>query len=921
MRPLNLKMSAFGPYAGCVEIPMSELGETGLYLITGDTGAGKTTIFDAICFALYGEASGPNRENWMLNSKYAAEGTPTVVELTFLHAGKEYKVCRNTDYERPAKRGGGKTSEPADATLTMPDGQVINKISNVNAKIREILGLDRGQFLQITMIAQGDFQKLITSETKERMEIFRKLFHTENYLTLQTSLQSECKSVKDRLDISRRSISQYIEGIQTDEDDEFAPEVAKAREGKETIEEVLILLDRIIDRDSAHEDKLDEELNDINSHLGKVNNILGAASALEAAKAALEAAKTAIEAEKPRTEELRKARDEAKEKLAEKESLTEEANKIEAIFPTYEAIDKLAAESAVIKDRVAEKTEKFEALIKEREGKEAELSAMKEEYSLIKDSSAEAEKARNVFEKLTGEVSELRELSGELKKYSDASSDLEKAQKDYIAKNDSFTNLNSIYESMEQAYLDGQAGILAGKLEEGKPCPVCGSSSHPHPAHTAGNVPSEAELEKAKEDAAKARKIREESSAEVSGMIKALEERKASLTRSVKKLMDIEDVQAAALTIDGVTEEREGKVREAEAELKKQQAKTARKTELETLMPELESKLTGIADQAEELKTAVASDTSALEAKTAQLTDMRGGLKYENLSAARSACDSLRNKAASIRKAYEAAEEALKKQNDAVTKLTAEAESNEKTIKESVPVDAAAAEEEKLRLTEAQTECINRKNTLSSRLSANRNTKNEVARKSAELSDIEKKYGWLSALADTAGGKLTGKYKVMLETYIQMTYFERIIRRANLRLMAMSSGQYELIRMKEASNARSQSGLDLGIVDHYNGTERSVKSLSGGELFMASLSLALGMSDEIQALSGGIRVDTLFVDEGFGSLSLEKLDSTYRALVSLTEGNRLVGIISHVADLKERIDKQIVVTKSVTGGSTASILL
>ena len=234
MRPLNLKMSAFGPYAGHVEIPMSDLGETGLYLITGDTGAGKTTIFDAICYALYGEASGPNRENSMLNSKYAEEGTPTEVELVFLHAGKEYKVCRNTDYERPAKRGGGKTMEPADASLIMPDGEVIYKIANVNAKIREILGLDREQFLQITMIAQGDFLKLITAETKDRMEIFRKLFHTENYLTLQTKLQSECKNVKDRLDISRRSIEQYIEGIQTDEDDEFAPEVTKAREGKES---------------------------------------------------------------------------------------------------------------------------------------------------------------------------------------------------------------------------------------------------------------------------------------------------------------------------------------------------------------------------------------------------------------------------------------------------------------------------------------------------------------------------------------------------------------------------------------------------------------------------------------------------------------------------------------------------------------
>ncbi|MBO4899641.1 MAG: SMC family ATPase [Lachnospiraceae bacterium] len=921
MRPLNLKMSAFGPYAGCVEMPMSDLGETGLYLITGDTGAGKTTIFDAICFALYGDASGPNRQPWMLRSKYAEEGTATKVELTFLHAGKEYTVCRNTEYERQAKRGGGTTWEPADANLTMPNGDVISKISNVNDKIKEIIGLDREQFLQITMIAQGDFLKLITAETKDRMEIFRKLFHTENYQTLQNRLQNECGEVKKQLDISRRSINQYIDGIQTGEDDEFTPEVQKAREGRETTEEVLILLDRITDRDRACEDKLDEELSGINASLGEVNKVLGAAATLAAAKVALEKAKAALETEKPRVEELRKARDVAREKLAEKDSLTEEANKIEAIFTTYEAIDKLAEEIGVIKERAAKNSEKHEALVKAVDAKTTEQTAIKEEYSQIKDSSAEVEKAKSVFEKLTEEVSALRELSGELTAYSKALEALEKARADYISKDDAFKKINASYESMEQAYLDGQAGILAGKLEEGMPCPVCGSTSHPSPAHAAENVPSEAELEQAKTDAAEARRIREESSAEVNGQIKALEERKASLTKNVKKLLDTEDVEKAASTIEGVIEEREAKVREAEAELKTLEAKTARKTELETLMPALESEIKDLAKQTEELNATVASDTSALEAKDKQLADMRGGLKYENLSAAEEACGSLKAKAAAIQKEYDNAEDALKKQNETVVKLEAEAASNEKTIMESVPVDTEAAKEEEQRLTQAQSGCIERKNALVSRLNANGDIKKAITLKSAELSNIEKKYSWLSALADTAGGKLAGKNKVMLETYIQMSYFERIIRRANLRLMTMSSGQYELIRMKEASNARSQSGLDLGVVDHYNGTERSVKSLSGGESFMASLSLALGMSDEIQALSGGIQVDTLFVDEGFGSLSQESLDKAYRALVSLTEGNRLVGIISHVADLKDRIDKQIVVTKAITGGSSARIQL
>ena len=188
------------------------------------------------------------------------------------------------------------------------------------------------------------------------------------------------------------------------------------------------------------------------------------------------------------------------------------------------------------------------------------------------------------------------------------------------------------------------------------------------------------------------------------------------------------------------------------------------------------------------------------------------------------------------------------------------------------------------------------------------------------MAEVERKLQWVKALADTANGKLSGKDKIMLETYIQTTYFDRIIRRANLRLITMSSGQYELIRLKEADNAKSQSGLDLGVIDHYNGSRRSVKTLSGGESFMASLSLALGLSDEVQSSAGGIRIDTMFVDEGFGSLDPEALDMAYKALAGLIEGNRLVGIISHVADLKDRIDRQIVVTKEKSGGSRIEII-
>ena len=262
----------------------------------------------------------------------------------------------------------------------------------------------------------------------------------------------------------------------------------------------------------------------------------------------------------------------------------------------------------------------------------------------------------------------------------------------------------------------------------------------------------------------------------------------------------------------------------------------------------------------------------------------------------------------------------MKKQNEIIVGLKSQIESLTKAVSAKKAVDLDGLREQQNELNQKQRDCIKDGKTVESRIRINEEIRTNIIRKTSDIAEISKKLQWMRALSDTANGKLTGKEKIMLETYIQMTYFDRIIDRANLRLMTMSSGQYELIRMKEAANAKSQSGLDLGVIDHYNGSERSVKTLSGGESFMASLSLALGLSDEVQSSAGGIQVDTLFVDEGFGSLDSETLEQAYRALAGLTEGNRLVGIISHVADLKERIDKQIVVTKAKSGGSSAKII-
>ena len=243
-----------------------------------------------------------------------------------------------------------------------------------------------------------------------------------------------------------------------------------------------------------------------------------------------------------------------------------------------------------------------------------------------------------------------------------------------------------------------------------------------------------------------------------------------------------------------------------------------------------------------------------------------------------------------------------------------------KQLEDTTAIDMDALSQKKAALTAQKAECLKEQKAIHNRLTTNRSCGKSIRKKSTELAALEEKQKWMRALSDTANGSVKGKERIMLETYIQTTYFDRIVARANVRLMKMTGGQYDLKRRKTAENMRSQSGLELDVIDHYNGTERSVKTLSGGESFQASLALALGLSDEVQ-MSTGIQLDTLFVDEGFGSLDPESLNQAYHTLAGLTEGNRLVGIISHVAELKERIDKQIVVTKEKCGGSNAHIVV
>ena len=878
MRPLNLIMSAFGPYAGEETIDFEKLGKSGLYLITGDTGAGKTTIFDAITFALYGEASGNNREAAMLRSKYADPDRPTFVTLTFSYAGKQYTVTRKPEYEKAKSRGTGTTKKAAEAELICPDGRSVTKQREVTAAIQNILGIDRNQFSQIAMIAQGDFLRLLLAETKDRQAIFREIFHTGYYQVFQERLKDDVRELSRECENERRSIRQYISGMKCAAGDLYAEKIRKAQAGELPTEEVMELLDGLIGKDTERLEQCGDRLSGLDAELGILNANLGRAEELEKAEQTLEKTRAELEKAAEKQKTLDAAFDEAVARQPEADRFAAEAAALETLLPEYDAREKTllerrnaelqlkAEKKALEKDNEALNTNTRQTEQLQAERKTLETAGAQREALLREKDSVEA-KGKQIADAL-----KTLDAADRLK------AELRVSQRNYLAAQEKYDAAQQRYDDMNRAFLSEQAGILAQTLRAGEACPVCGATVHPHPAELSEAAPTESQLKQAKMEADRCRRTAEQVSSEAGSLLGQEGTTRKELNRKAAELwpeLPPEQIREAA--------ERERKtLRERYAELSAavtaEEKKLKRKAELEELIPQTEKEQQRLQESMQRCRERI----TACETKIRQWDELL--------------------QQAEEKLPFPSKEEANRK----LTRL----KGAQQRIREAL---TGAEEEEKQELSRLNADLL-------LRLNANRTARSGILKQGAELEQLENKLTWLKALSDTANGTVSGKERIMLETYVQTSFFDRMIARANTRFFIMSGGQYELKRRDVADNLRSQSGLELSVIDHYNSTERSVKTLSGGESFKASLSLALGLSDEIQSSAGGIQLDTMFVDEGFGSLDEESLEQAMKALSGLTESNRLVGIISHVSELKERIDRQIVVKKDRSGGSHAEII-
>ncbi len=1096
MKPLQLTMSAFGPYAGRTEIDFEKIGKQGLFLITGDTGAGKTTIFDAITFALYGEASGAVREATLFRSKYAQDDVGTYVKLTFLYKGEIYTVRRNPEYLRKKERGSGFTSQKADAELIYPDErQPVTKTKEVTKAVTELLGLDYNQFTQIAMIAQGDFQKLLLAGTAQRSEIFRQIFHTEIYRDIQMRFREEERRCWKEYDRLKGSMMQYLDGVIPYEESLYRDSFFELKKEKYegNVEKTLEMLLSIIGEIEEKQKELAESGAVLKSELEAQNQLLGKVQQQETLKKSLKENQEIYKSQEeqlPAMEKLIQNRVQWEGQIKElEENLRAGKERMEFHYRCKELKDKIDLLKKRIETNLDEQMNLEEIqkdLRKKEEQYRVEMESLKnldvqreillqrqkelesgiktiEEYIHAEKSCQQYEQKwiqagdivrirEEEYERMYQEqekvkdvplfLSELRrkkdlqerekekqyQMVKQLDRMKQLAEDTCKARESYWKAVNERNQIRQEYQKKEQMFLDAQAGVLARRLEAGKACPVCGSLEHPNPASVAEYVPDEKILKKEKEyltemerrvehlsavaksktdqmteagkicieelvsyfekkhktnrkldesqewnvpdfweafakewkkilnleifhlkkqmedtkqqilkkseeeaqyrrilnllprlskDTEEAKRNLQESEKSFSLAKGRLEEKRKQIEKTVVQIVLKEQQKAVQIKdlLSRFKEEQE----EWNRQLKENNQKILRKKELEQFLLTIEEgknkneqNLQNLRIQKEKYAAEKINLIERLEETKSQLNDETLTQLEDFLKEERKKRNTLETQIEDAVK--EQRQWQLKKDRAAAAVMALEeqlAERFEGTIEELCRKKEELETKEQILLAQERH--------LFALLKNNRDIYDNVKRKQEEIIRVEKRYIWIKNLADTAGGTLTGKQKVELETYVQMAYMDKILRRANLRLLTMSGGQYELKRQEEGGNRREKAGLELDIIDHYNGTIRSVKTLSGGEIFKASLSLALGLSDEIQARAGGVQLDAMFIDEGFGSLDEESLSQAMKVLLGLADGKRMVGIISHVAELKDKIENKIVITKYRNSDGVGSI--
>lgn len=923
MKPLKLTMSAFGSYAGKNVIDFTGQ-QQGIFLITGDTGAGKTTIFDAITYALYNQTSGGERNGNMMRSQYAQPETETYVELEFLYRGQTYRVCRNPDYKITKTLKNGKIREqkvPHSVELTLPDGTVFPEKKNAtDAKIIEILGLTADQFSQIVMIAQGDFLKLLYTKSDERKMIFSKLFRTDIYWKIQENLRRKSMEMDERIQENDRAFEQEKSRIILLPESEELP-----------LDE---LVERLRERlkDALKEQNLRranvEELNKKITKYEEINKLFVSLEKIRQTGKELEARQAES---KERRQQIENALKADKVLVAEQQNLRQQ-----------QEVEQSAQAIAKMTETLANNQEMFETLKTQQQEAEAKqkreaadiqkkMLALEQSfpsYEALQNARSEEQQAKKVWEDL-GKTSE---ESFHKKKAGIAALKEQQKQQEQIVeqtkKNWEQTSLSASesakhYEHMYEAFLKEQAGILAENLSAGCPCPVCGSTVHPDPAKLSDHAVTELEVEQAKKTRAAEEEKRdlayaafEAEKTEKQKLAQAVEKEEADfvLAQTIAK-QQRKEAEQNYVSLQKIAEQiREKLVYPSLAEAKKQYA--AMQKALEAAEQEIERKRQKVSELAETMNTLKGQKLAEeenqktakkLAAKTekeyAKLLEKSGFVSEETYHLA-ILPERSRSKLEREEKEYES--QCLRQQSEQKLlekQVSGKTYTDTTELNERLKVEKQALKEAEKTYMELHTAYENDRAVLQ-----NCAVYLEKGKKMESEDQV------IKSLSKTANGRLSGSAKIDFETYIQRQYFKQIIHEANKRLLTMSNHQF-ILKLKEEANTgrKTNEGLDLSVYSLVTDSERDVKTLSGGESFLAALAMALGLSDIVERSAGAIHPDMMFIDEGFGSLDAQSRQQAIEVLGELAGDSRMVGIISHVTELKEQIDRKLVVSRTDKG--------
>ena len=1033
MRPIKLTISAFGPYASKQVIDFEELKGRNIFVISGKTGAGKTTIFDAISYALYGEASGESRETDSLRSHFADDNTETYVELEFELRGEKYTVNRVPKQKKKKARGEGYTEKSADATLTLPDGKIITKVKNVTDKIIEILGITREQFKQIVMLAQGEFKKLLLADSVEREGIFRKIFNTYDFEKIQAELKDKAANLSKNRTKSKHEMEINLKNIKGEHDiviDEYVdfPLVIEKlkdllerdnniyktlnEEGKEVDNNLQVknqekaiieTNNNLIKEKEIITKALEELLSKEDEYKNKSKTIIDGKNAKEVKYIEDKLIETTkkltkreedynlslknIDSLKLKQEEANKLLQIEESKECDREKLSVEINNLNKLEEKIIELDSL--NNKVMHLKQSAENSKLQIINNKKETEELKKSKEEKELQLKDIATLETKKVEleSDIKAKNKTLDEVRELFKVIRSFQNTYIEHNNKAKEYKEFEVEYKKVKENYEKMDDLYKKEQAGILASKLQENEPCPVCGSTNHPNKATIKENlkIPTKEELKVAKENLDKL----EKENLEKINNLTTLNSNKTTYLEQVNNHLSM---LSATLNIDKTFNSETAKVvknlgtelksviDKLKDELLKVIDKISLKEKIEkelnlitTTINEREQSLIKLEECEKNYTTELTQNITKIDEYKKEIpeniTDLKTlnnliEVKTKELNISKEKLAKLRLENENLAKKLEGENSTSKEINKSIEELKLEIANNKANFNEAIKeqgfdniedyenaklkismVESLEKEVEnynsELKLTKAKQEDIINKTkdivfmditTIDEEIRSIQNNKKELESKLRELhaiivgnktilknvenlniefKEIEEEYKVVGELADLANGK-KAPY-ISFERYILASYFEDIIEAANIRLEKMTGDRFSLIRKTSKSKGAGQKGLELEIYDNYTDSSRDVSSLSGGESFKASLSLALGLSDIVQSNAGGVSLDTMFVDEGFGTLDPQSLDNAIDSLLELQRGGRLVGIISHVEELKERIDAKLEVTSTSKG--------